>query len=153
MTNKMTATGFDNLQKQLATIDQQLKSVAERIKEARDLGDLSENAEYHSAKEEQAFLMGRRAEVEQKVKTAQVVKAQSFNVVAVGCSVEVENGASRLSFHIVGSDESDPLKGKISADSPIGSALCGHKPGETVEVKTPAGKSQFRILKIGQLQL
>ncbi len=153
MSNQMTAAGLLNLKNQLAKIDQQFKDVASRIKEARDLGDLSENAEYHSAKEEQAFLMGRKAELEQKIKTAQVVKNCDASIVSVGCRVEVKNGVGTFNFEIVGSDESDPTTGKISADSPIGSALCGHRSGERVAVTTPAGKSEYQILAISQADL
>lgn len=143
----MTESGLEKLKSDLTLIKNKLKEVAERIKEARDLGDLSENSEYLEAKNEQSFLLGRAAEIEKKIKTAQIAK-KCVGVVSVGCHVEVENGKARMKFEIVGAEESNPMEGRISAISPIGSALCGRKSGEKVSVKTPAGVSEFRILKI-----
>lgn len=143
----MTESGLEKLKTDLALIKIKLKEVAGRIKEARDLGDLSENSEYLEAKNEQSFLFGRATEIEQKIKTAQIA-TKCAGVVSVGCRVEVENGSAKMEFKIVGAEESNPLEGRISAVSPIGSALCGRKPGEKVLVKTPAGTSEFRILRI-----
>ncbi|MFA5927421.1 MAG: transcription elongation factor GreA [Patescibacteria group bacterium] len=148
MTNEMTATGLDHLKKQYDDVHQKLKDIAGRIKEARDLGDLSENAEYQEAKNEQAFLLGREAELEQKIKSAKVVAKCDDGVVGVGCRVKIEGNGNTMTFEIVGPDEVDPLAGRISPESPIGSAIRGHRSGETVQVKTPGGVTEYRIVEV-----
>lgn len=146
----MTPEGLDKLKKEL----EELKTVkrpamAERIKIARDFGDLSENAEYHEAKEEQSFAEGRIMELEQLIKAAVVVKKKKNNdVVYVGTRVCVTNNGKELEFSIVGSTESDPINRKISCESPIGLALMDHAVGDTVEVDLPSGKVQYKILSI-----
>lgn len=149
MVNVMTAQGLEKLRRDLQQTRNKLKDVAQRIKDARELGDLSENSEYLEAKNEQAFLLGREAEIEQKIKTAKVVSACSGDKVDVGCRVEVKNSQKgMMTFEIVGSDESDPFAGRISASSPIGGALYGHKVGENIFISTPSGQTEFTILKI-----
>lgn len=147
MANLVTESGLEKLKKELENTKLKLKEVADRIKEAKDLGDLSENSEYLEAKNEQSFLLGRAVELEQKIKSAQIAQ-KSVGVVSVGCQVEVENGQQKMHFHIVGSEESDPLNGRISVVSPIGSALFGKKSGESVSVKTPRGVLRYRIVNI-----
>jgi transcription elongation factor GreA len=151
MSNIITAEGLEKLKSELKEIKEfKLKDVAVRIKDARDLGDLSENAEYHEAKNEQAFLHGRALDLEDKIKRAQVInKSCSKDSVDAGCKVNVENDGEKLSFEIVGSDESDPANGRISIDSPIGSALYDHKAGEVVTVLTPVGEDKYKIISIG----
>jgi len=144
----MTAIGLEKLKTHLAEIKEQLKDVAIKIKEAKDLGDLSENAEYHEAKNHQAFLYGKEQELQEKIKNAQVVVAKHGEDVTVGCIVEVESDGDIDNFTIVGTDESDPAKGLISVDSPIGSALVGHKKGDKVKVSTPGGATEFKILNV-----
>ncbi|OQA03924.1 MAG: Transcription elongation factor GreA [bacterium ADurb.Bin400] len=109
---------------------------------------MSENAEYIEAKNEQAFLLGKEYELDQKIKSARVVRRCSGDTVTVGCKVGVNNGKMAAVFEIVGSDEADPLNGRISPDSPIGGALCGHRVGDKISVKTPAGMSEYVITKI-----
>lgn len=149
MSNYITAEGLEKLKKQLIDIKIKLKAVSLKIKEARDMGDLSENAEYHEAKNEQAFLMGKEQETEQKIKNAQIIKAGcKSEVIQVGCTVEIEDDGEKMKYQIVGTDEADPISGRISVDSPIGSALIGHKKGDSVKVKTPAGISVCKILSV-----
>jgi transcription elongation factor GreA len=149
MSNYITAEGLEKLKKQLVEIKIKLKEVSLKIKDAREMGDLSENAEYHEAKNEQAFLMGKEQENEQKIKNAQIIKADcKSEVIQVGCTVEIEDDGEKMKYQIVGSDEADPISGRISIDSPIGSALIGHKKGQSVQVKTPAGTSVCKILSI-----
>ena len=148
--NVVTEEGLEKLKTNLADIKVKLKDVAGRIKEAKDLGDLSENAEYHEAKNEQAFLYGKELQIEQKIRNAKVIGGKNCSdVVEAGCTAEVENEGEKMKFQIVGSTESDPGAGKISIDSPIGSALAGHKAGETVSVTVPAGETKYKILNIG----
>ena len=113
------------------------------------MGDLSENAEYHEAKNEQSYLMSKEVELEQKIKNAQIISKEcKTDNVQVGCTVEIEDDGEKMSYQIVGSDEADPTAGRISVDSPIGSALVGHKKGDTVAVKTPAGVSNCKVVGI-----
>jgi len=149
MSNYVTPEGLVKLKEQLEETKLRLKSVSVKIKEAREMGDLSENAEYHEAKNEQSFLVGKEQELELKIKNAQIIKKNTkTDSVVVGCTVEIEEDGEKMKYEIVGSDESDPLSGRISLDSPIGSALIGHKKGDVVEVKTPAGVSKCKIVSI-----
>lgn len=121
-----------------------------RIKEARALGDLSENAEYHSAREEQGFIEGKIEELEYMVKNASIIKedGKKKDRVGLGSAVETSGEGGKFTFHIVGSAEVDVGAGKISNESPIGKALMNKKEGESVEVETPGGKMKYKILKI-----
>lgn len=148
--NVITKEGLEKLKANLADIKNvKLKEVAIKIKEAKDMGDLSENAEYHEAKNEQAFLYGKELQIEEKIRNAKVIVDNNcFDVVLAGCTVIVENKGGEMKFQIVGSTESDPATGKISIDSPIGSALSGHKVGQEVSVNIPSGTIKYKILKI-----
>jgi len=149
MSNYVTSEGLEKLKIALAEAKVKLKSIGERIKEAKELGDLSENAEYHEAKNEQAFLLGKEMEIEQKIKNAQIIsKHKNNDTVDIGSTVEIEDDGDTMKYEIVGSDEADPLKGRISIDSPIGSALIGHQKGQFVDVKTPAGVAKVKILSV-----
>jgi len=149
MSNYVTQEGFLKLKDQLLIIKQKLKDVSVKIKEAREMGDLSENAEYHEAKNEQSFLTGKEMELEQKIKNAQIIKKEcKSDSIIVGCTVEIEDDGEKMKYQIVGSDESDPINGRISVDSPIGSALVGHKKGDVVEVRTPAGTSNCKVISV-----
>jgi transcription elongation factor GreA len=148
-TNIITAEGLEKLKQELENIKAKLKEVAVRIKDAKDLGDLSENAEYHEAKNEQSFLYGKELTIEEKIRNAQVIGGKYCSeTVEAGGTVEVENEGDKLKYKIVGSTESDPMNGLISISSPIGSALSGHKKGDVITVNTPAGKTEYKILKI-----
>lgn len=150
MSNIHTKEGLEKLKAELKEIkDVKLKDVAVRIKEAMDLGDLSENAEYHEAKNEQAFLYGRALELEKMIKEATIIeKCAGGGTVSAGCNVTVENEGEKMDYQIVGSSESDPLNGKISIDSPLGSSLSGHSKGDTVKVLAPGGETEYKILDI-----
>lgn len=149
MSNYLTQEGLEKLKTQLNDTKSKLKEVSFKIKEAKELGDLSENAEYHEAKNEQSFLMGKEAEIEQKIKNAEIIKKDKTNdVVTVGSTVKIDDDGDIMEYTLVGSDEADPLSGKISVDSPIGAAMIGHKKGQTIEVKTPAGTSTCKIISI-----
>jgi transcription elongation factor GreA len=128
------------------------KEVAEKIKEAREQGDLSENAEYDAAKDEQRDIETRIEEIEKILKNAEVVDEDeiALDVVNIGCSVRLYDVdmEEEVEYQIVGSTEADSLNFKISNESPVGSALIGRKVGETVEVETQVGDLVFRILEI-----
>ena len=130
------------------------KEVAEQIKEARSFGDLSENSEYDEAKNEQAKLYGRIAEVENILSHAVVIdesaEQERAGVVGLGCTVKVRDLdlEEEATYAIVGSQEANPMEGCISDDSPFGFALKGHKVGETVTVTAPVGELQFKIIAV-----
>ena len=150
----ITQEGLEKLHEELAflTTDKR-REVAERIKEAREFGDIMENSEYDDAKNEQALLEQRIAQLEERVRRATVVDENHVNtdVVSVGVLVHVKDqksGDSRK-FQIVGSAEADPIESKLSNESPIGSALMGHKRGDVVTVEVPRGpKRKLKITKI-----
>ena len=149
----MTAEGKEKLQAELKNLKLVKRpEVIQRIKVARSFGDLSENSEYDAAKDEQSHVEDRIAQVEEMLKYAQVVDADSVdpNEVSVGKTVTyTEVGTDDPeTYTIVGSDESDPLNGKISNDSPIAQALLGKKKGETVSITTPGGQFDVVINKV-----
>lgn len=122
--------------------------VAERIATAKEFGDLSENAEYHEAKEEQAFIEGRILELEHMLKVAQVVETSDSKEINVGSQVELEKDGNKMEVQVVGATEADPTNGKISLDSPLGTGMVGKKKGDEFEVKTPVGVVKYKIKKV-----
>lgn len=146
----ITREGYEKIVKELDELKNiKRKEIAARIQDAKELGDLSENAEYSEAKNEQAFVEGRIAELENLVKTVSVVDSPvDANTVHVGSTVTVKGPHGEKTFLIVGSNEADPLTGKISNGSPLGKALIGVKVGTSVEVKTPAGPASYVIRSI-----
>lgn len=125
------------------------EELAARLRSAIQMGDLSENADYHKAKEDQGFLEGRIQEIEAILRTAVIVEKQKSDAVMVGSHVTIqEEGFDPETFHVVGAREADPRNSKISNESPIGSVLMNHKAGETVEAQTPGGKIKIKILNV-----
>ncbi|NLM12769.1 MAG: transcription elongation factor GreA [Epulopiscium sp.] len=149
----LTYEGLQSLENELQELKTvRRKEVAEKIKEARGQGDLSENAEYDAAKEEQAEIETRIVELEKILRNAQVIDEDEVNVdvINLGCRVKIYDMEfdEELDYAIVGSTEADPSEGKISNESPVGAALIGHKVGDVVEVEVPEGKLEFKILEI-----
>ena len=125
------------------------RELAARIEAAKALGDLSENAEYHEAKDALGFVEGRILEIEDLLKNAIVIEQESGGSnVRIGSSVVVSVNGKEKTLSIVGSNEADPLSGKISNESPIGGALIGAKAGDRVEIDTPAGTTVYEVLRI-----
>lgn len=125
------------------------EELAQRLRSAIQMGDLSENADYHKAKEDQAFLEGRIQEIEAILRTATIVEKTQSDVVTVGSVVTIqEDNYDPETYSIVGASEADPRKGKISNESPFGKALLDHKVGDEVEAEAPGGKVKLKILKI-----
>jgi transcription elongation factor GreA len=149
---QLTKQGLDGLNAELTDLrDVKRPKLVERLAYARSQGDLSENADYQSAKEELEFLDGRIDELEEVVKTAAVVSGNGKTGnggVGVGTKVTVKVNGVKTVFDIVGEWEADPVNKKISHDSPLGMALAGKKVGEKVEVEAPAGKLQYEILLV-----
>lgn len=123
--------------------------IAERLKNAKDFGDLSENSEYTEAREEQARVEARIFELEDVLKRAAVIeRSKGSGEVNVGCLVTVRKDNQNFSYAIVGPNETEPEKGKISHESPLGKALMGHKVGDSITFKTPGGEVHYEITKI-----
>lgn len=152
MTQQMylTPEGEAKLKAELAELTgNRREELAQRLRSAIQMGDLSENADYHKAKEDQAFLEGRIQEIEAILRMAVIVEKKQSDVVVVGSRVTVqEEGFDPETFSMVGAKEADPRNNKISNESPIGSALMNRKAGETVEAQTPGGKLKIKILKV-----
>lgn len=150
----MTLEGKEKLEQELEHLKSvKRKEVVERIKIARSFGDLSENSEYDSAKEEQAFVEGRIGTIETMIRNAKIIEENSVNSdeVSLGKTVtfiELPNGEEE-SYTIVGSAEADPFEGKISNDSPIAKSMIGRRVGDKVIVQTPAGEMKVKIVSIG----
>jgi transcription elongation factor GreA len=124
--------------------------LAKRLRSAIQMGDLSENADYHKAKEDQAFLEGRIQDIEYLLRNAVIIDGNpSTDVVGIGNRITIqEEGFPAETYHIVGAKEADPRRGKISNESPIGRAVADHGVGDLIEVETPGGARRLRILKI-----
>ena len=122
--------------------------IAQKIKEAREMGDISENAAYDTAMQEKAYIEGRAAELEELIKSSSVANCSSDGTVCVGSKVLVHVDGTQEEFHIVGPPEANPMEKKISHESPLGSMLMGKKIGDKFEVEAPIGILTYTILKI-----
>ena len=146
----LTPEGAEKLRAELKELTgPRREELAQRLRSAIQMGDLSENADYHKAKEDQAFLEGRIQEIEAVLRTAVIIEKTKSDYVTVGSTVTVqEDNFTPETYYLVGAKEADPRNGKISNESPIGRALMEHKVGDVVEAETPGGKIRFKILKI-----
>jgi transcription elongation factor GreA len=149
----LTPEGLQKLKDELDELSgNRRRAVADRIKEAREFGDISENAEYDDAKNEQAMLEQRIMQLQDRLRSAQVVDAKSVTTDAVGVGSIVnlkDDKGKSIKYTIVGSAEANPREQKVSNESPVGKALMGHKRGEEVTVSLPSGKKQkYKITKI-----
>jgi transcription elongation factor GreA len=146
---RLTQSGADELQSELNELVSERPGVAERIKDARELGDLSENAEYQSAREEQDRLESRISELEHILQNVQIIKApKNDGKVRLGSKVKLKDGGSSPEFQIVGTIEADPMNGKVSDESPIGQALLGKTIGDKVELKMGNNSISYKIMSI-----
>ena len=151
--NILTYQGLQKLEEELQNLKVvRRKEVAQKIKEAREQGDLSENAEYDAAKDEQRDIEARIEDIEKILKNAEVVVEEEVELdkISIGCKVKIldveEN--EELEYKIVGSTEANSLKGKISNESPVGKALLGAKIGDVVKVETHVGELEYKVLEI-----
>lgn len=147
----LTAEGQAKLQAELDALKgPRREELAQRLRSAIQMGDLSENADYHKAKEDQAFLEGRIQEIEAILRNAVIIeKSTNTDVVSIGDHVTIQEADfPPETYHVVGAKEADPRNGRISNESPIGKAIMDHKVGDVVEADTPGGKMKFKILKI-----
>jgi len=147
---QVTKEGLEALEKELnELVSVKRPKVVERLANARTQGDLTENSDYHNAKDELEFLDGRISELEKVVQNSTIVKnGQNGDGVSVGTKVTVKTNGQKHTFHIVGEWEADPIQKKISHTSPLGQALVGKKIGDKVQVEAPAGKVIYEILSI-----
>lgn len=150
MEKYVTREGLEKLNKELDYLKiMKRKEIAERLEKCLAFGDLTENAEYHETKEEQAFVEGRILELEELVRNAVIAVEEKDKMFAqIGSTVLVSAGQNKEEFKIVGAEEADPIAHKISVNSPIGKAFLNQMKGAVVEVKTPKGITQYKILKI-----
>ena len=149
----LTPEGFEKLKQEIETLRTvKRREVAERIRIAREFGDIQENAEYDDAKNEQALLEHRIATLEDRLRNARVIEKGEIttDVVSIGSMVRLRDVDAKKTFeyHIVGSAEANPAENKLSNESPVGRAIIGKKKGETVEVTAPRGALKFKILEI-----
>ena len=144
----LTNQGYDKIRQELQGLKNSRQQISERIKTAREFGDLSENSEYEDAKNEQSFVEGRILELEEMLRRARVITKNGDGKVEVGSSVTLRISGKAVEYTIVGASESDPASGKISVDSPIGHSLLGKTIGEKVEILTPNGKMTCEIIAI-----
>lgn len=146
---KLTKDGADELRTELDVLLADRPNVADRIKTAREFGDLSENAEYSSARQDQEKAESRIAEIEEILENLEIIeKPKNTDIVELGNEVELKNKEGTKKFTIVGSVQANPLEGKISNESPIGMALLGKKLGDDVEIVTPAATNKYTIASI-----
>lgn len=145
---QITEEGKRELEEELEELKSRRGAIADKIAEARDFGDLSENAEYDSAREEQGLVESRIAEIEDILLNAELIKSGSKTKVSLGSKVELKTGKKIVIYTVVGPVEADPIEGKISNESPIGLALMGKKVGDKATIKTPKGDIEYEIVSI-----
>jgi transcription elongation factor GreA len=150
MTKLLTPEGLKKLEEELATRKTETRQkIAEIIKEAKEQGDLSENAEYSEAKRQQSDNERRIMELENEIRTSEVSSFdKKSQTVQMGSKVKVKFNGDEQTFSVVGSNEADPMGGKISNESPIGQALMGKRAGEKVQVNTPTGEKEYNIVEV-----
>jgi transcription elongation factor GreA len=145
---QITEEGKRELEAELVELKSRRGDIADKIANARDFGDLSENAEYDSAREEQGLVESRIAEIEDILLNAELIKSGSKSKVSLGSKVELKTSGKTVSYYVVGPVEADPLEGKISNESPIGAALMNKKVGDTAVITTAKGDTSYEILAI-----
>ena len=149
----LTPEGYEKLKQEIEFLsNEKRREVADRIRTAREFGDIAENAEYDDAKNEQALLEHRIATLEERLRNARVItkKDVAKDVVSIGSKVKLRDidAKQTVEYRIVGSAEANPAENKLSNESPVGKAIMGHKKGDVVEVAAPRGALKFKILEI-----
>lgn len=146
----LTPASLDNLKNEKEELEnKKIPEIAKRIDDAKQQGDLSENAEYHQAREDMSWAQGRLVEIDRILQNAKIFdKANGKDEVQIGCTVVLKINGQEKEYTIVGPQEVNPAKGYISNESPLGEALLGHSKGDKVQITTPAGKQIYEISKI-----
>lgn len=145
---QLTDQGRKELEAELETLKSRRSVIAEKIAAARDYGDLSENAEYDSAREEQGIVETRVAEIEDILMNAEDIKVVKSDAIVLGSSVTLKTAGREVNYVVVGPVEANPIEGKISSESPIGQALMGQKVGTDFSIQTPKGETAYQIVGI-----
>ena len=145
---QITETGKADLEAELSELKGRRGGIAEKIATARDFGDLSENAEYDAAREEQGLVETRILEIEDILQSAEIIQSSDGSAVVLGSTVELQSAAKTVTYTVVGPVEADPLAGKISNESPIGKELMGKKVGDEVKIKTPKTEMVYIVKSI-----
>lgn len=147
--NYVSAQSLSDLKAEFETLkNHKIPEIAKRIDEAKQQGDLSENAEYHQAREDMSWAQGRLKELEQIINNSQIFTTKKTGKVSIGNKILVKINGQKKSYTIVGPQEINPAQGLISNESPLGEAFLGHEEGDRVEVKVPSGKMIYEILEI-----
>ena len=146
---QITEDGKKELEAELDELKSRRGAIADKIADARDYGDISENAEYDAAREEQGLVESRIAEIQDIILNATIISATKSTSVKLGSKVELKTGRKTVAYHVVGPVEADPLEGKISNESPIGLALMGKKIGDIATITTPKGDIKYEVVKVG----
>lgn len=144
----LTEKGLGKLKEELERLKSRRRTVAERIKTAREFGDLSENSEYEDARNEQSFVEGRIEELEEMIRNASVLAKSCCDKVGLGSIVTLKMDGETVIYELVGANESDPASGKISVESPIGHSLMDHNKGDKVDIHLPMGILKCEIIEI-----
>jgi len=147
----LTKEGLDKITEELADLKRQRVEITQKIKEAREFGDLSENAEYQEAKTKQSFVEGRVEEIEAILKTAKVVDhndSSNHSSIEIGSKAVVASQGKNYDYEITGSNEASPTEGRISNESPLGRALIGHKKGDKFTLSTPDGEREYTVVSV-----
>lgn len=145
----LTQEKYDELTKELEDLkSNKRKEIADQLEYSKSLGDLSENAEYHEARDAQANLEDRISHLEGILKTAVIISYGAKGVVSVGSEITVKKGSQTLKFTIVGSEEADAMQGKISIRSPFGEAVIGKKKGDSFSITTPTGDVEYEVTEV-----
>ncbi|MFH1947265.1 MAG: transcription elongation factor GreA [Candidatus Magasanikbacteria bacterium] len=148
-TQYMTQDKLEELKQELHNLKlTELPKIAKRIDDARQMGDLSENAEYHQAREDMAWMQSRVKEIGAILDNAEIITTGGGNTVEIGSFIIVKVGGNKREYTIVGGQEADPSIGRISNESPLGSAFLGRKKGDTVIIKLPAGEQEYKIVEV-----
>ena len=149
MPQYISVEGLEQLKRELEELKAKRQEIAQRLEEAKALGDLAENVEYSAAKEAQAFNEGKVVELEQLLREAVVIEnSKKHDVVQIGSTIEVRADGKNRTFTIVGSEEANPAMGRISNESPLGRAFLGRRAADAILVETPAGKMNYKIILI-----
>ena len=148
MPHFLTKKGYKKLKEKLQNLKEERKKIAKRIEKAKEMGDVSENAGYEKAKEDQAFTEGKIQKLKSIFRDAKIVEKQKGSKVGIGSEIKVKVNGEKRDYHLVGEGEVDPSAGNISYESPIGKKLMGKEEGEKVEVDTPSGKTTYEIVEV-----
>lgn len=144
----VTEEGLQKLKDELEALKNRREEIARNIEEAKQLGDLSENASYHEAREAQSFNEGRVSELEDLIRNASIIEKQLGDRIGLGTTVEAQSESETKVFTIVGSEEANPAEGRVSHESPVGRAFIGRRRGDNVEVDTPKGMIPYTVISV-----